>query len=103
VIPTEWAPQNHSCDPNCAYDGLDVVALRKIKKGEELTLDYAQFLDKNMEPFHCNCGSKNCRGLIMGIPNNSVTHRESIIFKNRKALKVRSELNTTNGLQRRTR
>jgi D-alanine-D-alanine ligase len=46
--PEEWAPQNHSCDANCAYDGLNVVALRKITKGEELTLDYALFLDKNM-------------------------------------------------------
>ncbi|TAL46968.1 MAG: SET domain-containing protein-lysine N-methyltransferase [Chitinophagaceae bacterium] len=77
--PTEWAPQNHSCDANCAYDGLNVVALRDIDKGEELTLDYAHFLDKNMEPFHCNCGSPNCRGLIMGLPNNSLTHRETKI------------------------
>jgi hypothetical protein len=100
--PTEWAPQNHSCNPNCAYDGLNVVALRKIKKGEELTLDYAQFLDKNMEPFHCNCGSPNCRGLIMGIPNNSVTHRESVLEKQRRELRLRSGLKS-NGLQRRTR
>jgi D-alanine-D-alanine ligase len=38
--PTEWAPTG--CDPNCAYDGLDVVALRKLKKAK-ITLDYAQF------------------------------------------------------------
>lgn len=75
--PSEWAPQNHSCDPNAGYDGLNVVALRNIKKGEELTLDYATFLDENMEPFQCNCGAKNCRGLITGIPGNSVTKRES--------------------------
>jgi D-alanine-D-alanine ligase-like ATP-grasp enzyme len=74
--PTEWAPQNHSCAANCMYDGLNVVTLRTIRKGEELTLDYAQFLDKSMEPFHCNCKSENCRGLIMGLPNNSVTERE---------------------------
>lgn len=100
--PTGWAPQNHSCEPNCAYDGLNVVALRKIKKGEELTLDYAQFLDKNMEPFHCNCGSPNCRGLIMGIPNNSVTHRESVLEKQRRELRLRSGVKS-NGLQRRSR
>jgi D-alanine-D-alanine ligase len=75
--PSEWAPQNHSCDPNAGYDGLNVVALRNIKKGEELTLDYATFLDENMEPFQCNCGAKNCRGLITGISGNSVTKRES--------------------------
>ena len=74
--PSEWAPQNHSCDPNTAFDGLNVFAVRNIIKDEELTLDYAQFLDENMEPFQCQCGSANCRGLIMGIKNNSLTERE---------------------------
>ncbi len=31
---------NHSSDPNCALTGVDVVALRDIKKNEELTHDY---------------------------------------------------------------
>jgi len=75
--PYEWAPQNHSCDPNSAYDGLDVLALRPIVKGEELTLDYATFLDEHMEPFDCKCGSPKCRGRVTGIPGNSVTLRES--------------------------
>jgi D-alanine-D-alanine ligase len=79
--PTKWAPQNHSCDPNTAYNGLNVVTTRPIAKGEELTLDYATFLDKNMQPFHCLCGAPNCRGLIMGMPNNSVTEREARLKK----------------------
>ena len=79
--PTEWAPQNHSCDPNTTYNGLNVVTIRKIAKGEELTLDYATFLDKNMEPFHCLCGAPNCRGLIIGMPNSSLTERESRLKK----------------------
>ena len=74
--PSGWAPQNHSCDANTVYDGLNLFALRTIQAGEELTLDYATFLDKSMEPFHCNCGTANCRGLIMGLPNNSITERE---------------------------
>ncbi len=74
--PNEWAPQNHSCDPNCAYDGLNVQALRPVSKGEELTLDYATFLDEHMEPFQCQCGSLRCKGLITGVPGNSVTLRE---------------------------
>ena len=74
--PAEWAPQNHSCEPNTAYQGLDVYAVRFIKKGEELTLQYADFLDENMDPFHCSCGSKNCRGYITGTPGNSVSFRE---------------------------
>lgn len=75
--PANWAPQNHSCDPNTAYEGLNVVALRDISKGEELTLNYASFLDEHMEPFNCRCGSANCSGLITGIKDNSVTERES--------------------------
>lgn len=74
--PSGWAPQNHSCDPNTGYVGLNVVALRAIKKGEELTLNYASFLDETMEPFNCRCGAPNCRGLITGITHNSVTERE---------------------------
>ena len=74
--PNGWAPQNHSCNPNTTYDGLNVVALRTINRDEELTLDYASFLDEHMEPFKCQCGSPNCRGLITGITNNTVTERE---------------------------
>jgi D-alanine-D-alanine ligase len=74
--PTSWAPQNHSCLPNTAYKGLNVQSIRPILKGEELTLDYASFLDENMEPFICSCGNANCRGLITGVANNSVTERE---------------------------
>lgn len=74
--PYEWAPQNHSCQPNTVFDGLNVKAINDIIKGDELTLDYSSFLDENMEPFNCKCGSPNCRGLITGITNNSVTERE---------------------------
>ena len=65
--PAEWAPQNHSCNANTHFDGLNVVASRNICEGEELTLDYATFLDEYMEPFQCNCGEKNCRKVINGI------------------------------------
>lgn len=74
--PCEWAPQNHSCSPNTAFDGLNVKAMKNIVNGEELTLDYTSFLDENMEPFKCQCGSFHCRELITGITNNSVTQRE---------------------------
>jgi D-alanine-D-alanine ligase-like ATP-grasp enzyme len=47
--PSEWAPQNHSCDANTRLDGLNVIALRNISRNEELTLDYSQFLNEAME------------------------------------------------------
>lgn len=75
--PAAWAPQNHSCEPNTAYDGLNVVALTEIHPAEELTLDYASFLDEHMEPFQCQCGAPNCRGWVKGQPGNSVTSREN--------------------------
>jgi SET domain-containing protein len=31
---------NHSCKPNCEFDGFDLYAIRDIKKHEELTFDY---------------------------------------------------------------
>jgi len=70
--PEEWSPQNHHCDANCSYVGLNVIVNRDIKKGEELTLDYGSFLDETMEPFNCNCGASNCRGLIKGIAGNKI-------------------------------
>ena len=75
--PKNWAPQNHSCNANTTYDGLNVIAIRDIKTGEELTLNYNDFLDTSMEPFICKCGSKNCIGLITGIKGNSVSLREN--------------------------
>jgi len=74
--PSEWAPQNHCCTPNTEFDGLDVLAISDISKGQELTLDYAHFLDEHMEPFDCQCGTKGCRGKISGQPGNSLNLRE---------------------------
>ena len=75
--PSEWAPQNHCCQPNTAYDGLNVIALTQINPGEELTLDYTSFLDEHMEPFHCSCSAPGCRGMVRGKEGNSVTGREN--------------------------
>ena len=63
--PGQWAPQNHSCDPNTAYRGLNLIAIRDIPVGNELTLDYAACCDETMAAFQCACGSPNCRGTIV--------------------------------------
>ena len=75
--PTSWAPQNHSCDANTRFDGLDVVATRPIAKDEELTLDYSATMTDLSEPFDCNCRSKACKGVVRGRAENSVTSREA--------------------------
>lgn len=74
--PSAWAPQNHSCDPNSRFDGLDVVASRAIATHEEITLDYATFMNEMGEPFECHCGSSGCRGTIKGTAGNTLTARE---------------------------
>jgi len=79
--PSEWAPQNHCCTPNTEFDGLNVLAINDISKGQELTLDYANFLDEHMEPFDCQCGTKLCRGKISGQPGNSLNLREKSITR----------------------
>ncbi len=73
--PTLWRPQNHSCMPNTAFRGLDVIARCAIATGDELTLDYSAAMNELSEPFDCRCGSPNCRGRIAGTPGNSVTER----------------------------
>jgi D-alanine-D-alanine ligase len=73
--PTAWRPQNHSCSPNTAFRGLDVIALRDIAVDEEVTLDYSAAMNELSEPFDCRCGLPNCRGRIVGTPGNSVTER----------------------------
>jgi len=79
--PENWAPQNHSCCPNTIYDGLDLVALSDIPAGAELTLDYADLLDDNIQSFVCTCGHENCRKIIAGRSENSITQREKRSWK----------------------
>src|SRR3989344_7617733 len=55
---------NHSCDPNIGFDGtIKIIAIKDIKTGEELSLDYA-FMESFFEPFECECNSQNCRKII---------------------------------------
>ena len=60
---------NHSCQNNCEYEGkglkLWVVAIKDIKKGEEITCDYGFSYDSDYKQFPCNCGYKNCVGFIV--------------------------------------
>lgn len=60
---------NHSCNPNAGFKGqIFLVAMKNIKKDEQIVFDYAMALSKakNTKFFKmkCLCGSKNCRGYI---------------------------------------
>jgi len=63
---------NHSCKPNSGIRGqIFLVAMRNIKKGEQVVFDYAMCLSNNKKSgfFYkkkCLCGSKKCRRYITG-------------------------------------
>ena len=59
---------NHSCDPNCEVEIIRghiwVIALRDIKKGEEIFYNYGY----DMDTYHdhpCLCKSTRCPGYII--------------------------------------
>jgi hypothetical protein len=61
---------NHSCGPNLGIKGkVSFVALKDIKKGEELTFDYSITEGDTLWhlPYRCNCGSKNCRKTVRSV------------------------------------
>lgn len=57
---------NHSCEPNLTSRVVKghilYFALRDVKRGEELTIDYNFAPDVEKVP--CACGAANCRGTI---------------------------------------
>jgi SET domain-containing protein len=55
---------NHSCDPNIGIQGQIVfVAMRDIRAGEELTIDYAMFGGIS-RPMRCRCAAATCRRVV---------------------------------------
>ena len=78
-----WNPArliNHSCSNNCDYNGtglkLWVIAIKDIKKGEEITADYGFGYDEDYKQFPCKCSSKNCCGYIVRL------NRDGELIKN---------------------
>jgi len=55
---------NHSCSPNTKVQNFNDIAVRDIRKDEEITADY--FAERVPVKFVCKCGSVNCRGEYRG-------------------------------------
>jgi SET domain-containing protein len=57
---------NHSCEPNSfmqiLYGHILFIALRDIRPGEEITIDYESTLHSDKK--RCTCGAPSCRGTI---------------------------------------
>ncbi len=57
---------NHSCHPNAGIlNDLDLVALRTIERGVEITMDYSTTVGGNDDwEMECLCGEPACQGRV---------------------------------------
>ena len=59
---------NHCCEPSCMLrnqpPGIELVALRDIAVGEEITFDYASCISCGPTLRSCFCGAATCRGSV---------------------------------------
>lgn len=59
---------NHSCNPNSGIKivgkKVTLIAIKDIKKNEEITWDYSTTMDEDDWEMDCSCKSKNCRKKI---------------------------------------
>ncbi|MFA4820291.1 MAG: SET domain-containing protein-lysine N-methyltransferase [Candidatus Aenigmatarchaeota archaeon] len=53
---------NHSCDPNVFIKNRKIVAMKPIKRCDEVVFDYSINSDFPVA-FKCRCGAGNCRGV----------------------------------------
>jgi len=73
---------NHSCDPNTGvkdnkHMAFDFIALRSIKKGDEISFDYETTEYESIAVPKCLCGTPSCRGKTVGFK----FHFEELINK----------------------
>ncbi|MBZ0269568.1 SET domain-containing protein-lysine N-methyltransferase [bacterium] len=56
---------NHSCDPNAGLrDAGRLVAMRDLKRGDEVRFDYSTTMSEDHWTMECHCTSPACRGTI---------------------------------------
>lgn len=68
ILPEYLRFTNHSCAPNIFFDTakLEVVCLRPVSPGDEMTFFYPSSEWDMAQPFDCCCGKKECLGTIQG-------------------------------------
>ena len=59
---------NHSCEPNVFFNTttMELVCLKALQPGDELTFFYPSTEWEMSQPFVCNCGHTSCLQLING-------------------------------------
>ena len=59
---------NHSCDPSVGIKGrLSLTALRDMKEGDEITIDYSTIEGDPLWEMECACGAQGCRKIIRSV------------------------------------
>ena len=56
---------NHSCEPNAMRSGVKVFAWKRIRAGEEITIDY-RLNAFSHDRWKCSCRAASCAGEIVG-------------------------------------
>ncbi len=70
-----WRYLNHSCEPNAALRGRELIALRDIRANDDVGFDYNSTEWEMAAPFACHCGSARCLGTIRGYAHLSPAQR----------------------------
>lgn len=64
-MPARRRPVNHSCNPNAGIIGkMTLIAIRSIRKNEEITFDYSTTMYNDPSRMKCSCNERNCRHII---------------------------------------
>ena len=53
---------NHKCDPSCEVNGTELVAIKDLLPGDEITFDYSKNETEMATPFTCHCCGKIISG-----------------------------------------
>jgi len=68
---------NHSCDPNSGIvfksDAIELIAIKQIRKNEEIFFDYSTTMDNFGWKMMCCCNTAKCRKFVddfLNIPMN---------------------------------
>lgn len=72
---------NHSCGPNTALDfeHLELVAIRPLAVGDELSFNYLTSEWDMAAPFACRCGAPGCVGMVRGFGHLESAQQDDLL------------------------
>ncbi len=73
-----WRFVNHDCAPNVWIRDRQMVALRPIEEGEEITFDYNSTEYDMADPFECWCAQREAAHAIRGFKHLSESEQERL-------------------------